>query len=51
MLDLDRLAEFDAVLGTLSPRVPGLTRDLPQTHEAPAQGRGGVSAALQVQTA
>jgi hypothetical protein len=42
MLDLARLAEFDAGLTGLSHRFPGLTRDLPLHQGAPDQVRGGV---------
>jgi hypothetical protein len=45
MLDLGRLAQFDAALAVFGNPVPGLTRDLPQTREAPDQVRGGVTLA------
>jgi hypothetical protein len=42
MLDLARLQDFDIALAVLARPVPGLTRDLQRTHEAPDQVRGGV---------
>jgi hypothetical protein len=42
MLDLDRLQDFDRALAVLARSVPGLTRNLPLTREAPDQVRRGV---------
>ena len=53
MFDLAVLERMETGLGALASRhpVPGLTRDLPATHEAPDQVRGGVASvnACQVQ--
>ncbi len=45
MLDLDRLAQFDAALSGRVIPVPALCRDLRPTREAPDQVRGGVACA------
>ena len=44
MFDLEVLERMETGLGALASRhpVPGLTRDLPATHEAPDQVRGGL---------